>query len=118
MSDLNELDNELDSALVDDDELEDTPEEIVRPTAKVTLSEVEDGVPIPAVRRVSARETKYPFARMQIGQSVLVRGDKDSLARFQRAANAFARRMEITLVTRRVGTDAMRVWRVAPNAEE
>jgi hypothetical protein len=66
---------------------------------------VDRAVPLPDW----APRSRYPFAKMQIGDSILFR-DPDEQERVLNAAYSFARRHGWKFVTRQT-EDGMRIWR-------
>ena len=69
---------------------------------------IEKNVPMPATRQ--GRRTRYPFGKMEIGDSILV----ESVPRkaIQSAASYFGRRRKWQFITKKEG-DGARVWRIA-----
>lgn len=67
--------------------------------------EIDKKIPIPNISR--PKRSKYPWAKLQVGDSVLVVTD-DAV----RAAYAFAKRHGVTFICRRDETGAARVWRI------
>ena len=67
---------------------------------------IEKNVPMPKTSRVS----KYPFDKLEVGDSFLVAGGKKGTV--AAAANAAAKRLERKF-TVRVVEDGVRVWRIA-----
>lgn len=80
---------------------------------------IESGIPIPSDTRTRGPERVYPFADMQVGQSIFVEGDKksESVKNARSAASAYARRYESHSFTTRYMENGLRIWRIASNQE-
>lgn len=69
--------------------------------------QIEPDVPMPEGR---ARPMRYPFDRMQIGESFAF--DKKFLTNVRNNAGAYSKRHGGKFACRQVGTDIWRCWRV------
>jgi hypothetical protein len=74
---------------------------------------LEKGVAVypPPIKKPKS-ESKYPFAKMEVGDSFYVEGDERLCAVVRTLAHRFARGSEIKFVTRR-DENGVRVWRVS-----
>ena len=70
--------------------------------------EVENAVPIPPSRRLP---TKYPFAKMQIGDSFLVKGTENECVAARNAAWNYASRHKVRFTSRIINGMGIRIWR-------
>jgi len=74
------------------------------------MFQIEQGVPIPEIRR-SGRPLKYPLLNMEVGESFVCEGPGSRIM----SSIKYARRHNATLkyVTRKVDQKNIRVWRIA-----
>ena len=70
--------------------------------------EVEDHHPLPATAPQAGRREKYPWTKMEVGDSFLV--SHDNAARVKSSAAKAKKRTGRTFVVRKV-EDGVRVWR-------
>ena len=75
---------------------------------------IEKDIPIPPARRSSKR--KYPFNKMQIGESILIEGDRKKLRKASCAAQVYGKRNSKKFISRLLEKDGeffgVRLWRV------
>ena len=81
--------------------------------AKIT---VQKGIPMPAARHLKAkkatRQSKYPFRKMQVGDSFEVTGDKAET--FQKSVSVLTKNIaNRKFATRKTAPNTVRVWRTA-----
>ncbi|MGE5650927.1 MAG: hypothetical protein ACM34A_12090 [Bacillota bacterium] len=69
--------------------------------------EIEKGIPV--AKSGAGRRSKYPFAEMKVGDSILVR---DCPVNAQKAAYAQSKRLGVVFRTRTVNK-GVRIWRIA-----
>lgn len=73
------------------------------------MIEIEKNIPIPPAR--IGRFPIYPFAEMEIGDSILVKGDWKKLDSAKVAARAYGKRHGVRFRTMQVDT-GVRLWRI------
>lgn len=69
--------------------------------------QIESGVPVPEARNGRSR---YPFAKMEAGDTFVVPGDENKGVRS--AAHSYGKRHGRTFTCRRQGDGTVRVWRI------
>lgn len=76
--------------------------------------EIERGVPIPDIKRHSRR--KYPFYRMEVGESVLIEGDDNVVRKASSAAMIYGKRNDKKFTSRTIRREGRligcRIWRI------
>lgn len=86
--------------------------------AKTTDYEIVSDLPVPPAWDISQlrklKEDKYPFAKLEIGQCLVLpyKSAKD-IVRFRAAAGSYAKRLDRKFVTRVLPDNKFGVWRVA-----
>lgn len=70
---------------------------------------IEKNVPIP---NVAQKIEKYPFAKMDIGDSFFVEFSKKDALRMQRSMHYIQKKLKIKLVSR-INENGIRIWRIA-----
>ena len=80
-----------------------------RKLKRVTVSQVEEGFPIPASRG-HTRPLKYPWDLMKVGDSILVEGDFNTRESARCAAYSYGKRKNMTFVSR-IDKESIRIWR-------
>lgn len=73
--------------------------------------EIEKGVPAPGSDGFPNR-SKYPFGKMDAGESIVVKGDEKTLRRASEAATMYGRRNGKIFTCRTIEKGTMRIWRV------
>ena len=72
--------------------------------------QIEKGVPIPAMKRATNGESKYPFAQMDVGDSFFVHGK--SIHTLNSQAHKYGTRLSRKFTARAID-GGTRVWRIA-----
>jgi hypothetical protein len=74
---------------------------------------VEKGIPLPPRNNARDGNGKYPFARMEVGDSFFIEADEQTAQRIQnRACNAYRYYRPKEFATRRI-EGGIRIWRTA-----
>lgn len=73
------------------------------------MNEIDKNIPLPPDRH--GRFPIYPFAEMEIGDSILVKGDWKKLDSAKAASRAYGKRHGMKFRTMQVDT-GVRIWRI------
>ncbi len=73
------------------------------------MSEIEKNIPLPPTR--AGRFPIYPFAEMEVGDSILVKGDWKKQDSAKAASRAYGKRHGMRFRTMQVDT-GVRIWRI------
>jgi len=73
------------------------------------MCEINKNIPIPPIH--VGKYPLYPFGRMEIGDSILVRGDRRKIDSAKAASRAYGKRHGMRFRTMQVDT-GVRIWRI------
>lgn len=78
------------------------------------MTEIEKGIPVPESWRTKKGESKYPFNKLEVGDSFVIEKNGHKSWEFSFAAVLKAQKdLGIKLTTRAEGDEKRRVWRTA-----
>lgn len=76
--------------------------------------EIEAGVEVPKAHKPRGRQAKYPWHKMEVGDSILVEGEAASASKCKAysSANTWGARNGVKFTGRTVGERKVRIWRI------
>jgi hypothetical protein len=77
------------------------------------IVKIEKGIPIPPPVKTK-KESQYPFKEMEIGDSILAKGQEtNGSCKAYGAAKSYGKKVGWKFIGRKVGVGKIRIWRIA-----